>query len=199
MPMAIAAQSVLWGISLSLFLGGLGLPIPENPLLMAGGYAVSQHISPLLPSLLLWYAGIICGDLVLFAAVFWLFSRPPLSNLLARIVRQDRLEKYQKIFARLGGWTLFLARFTFGIRALAYIAAGAARYPLLRFLAVDGISVAVQVLMLVGVGYYAGEKIAWAKATIHEIGVLLTIVALVTVLISVAATFLMRRFVEQKS
>ena len=55
--------------------------------------------------------------------------------------------------------------FTFGIRALVYLAAGAARYPWQRFLAVDGVSVAAQVLLFVGIGYYAGERIQWALST----------------------------------
>ena len=197
--MVLDTQSILWGIALSLFLGGLGFPIPENPLLMGGGCAISQQLTPSLPSIALWFIGIICGDLLLFVTVFWLFSRPPVSRLVSRIVRQDRLEKYQKTFARLGGWTLFLARFTFGIRAVAYIAAGAARYPLARFLAVDGISVAIQVLLFVGIGYYAGERINWAEATVHDVMVLLTILALVAIFISVGATVLMKRFAEQKS
>ena len=197
--MNISTQSVLWGITLSLFLGGLGLPIPENPLLIGGGYAISQHMSPVLPSLFLWYLGIICGDLVLFAAVYWLFSRPSLSGLLERLVRQDRLEKYQKVFANLGGWTLFLARFTFFIRALAYIAAGAARYPLRRFLVVDGISVAIQLLMFVGIGYSAGDKLELAKASAQQIGILLTGAILLTVLLSLVATILMKRLTERKS
>jgi membrane protein DedA with SNARE-associated domain len=197
--MNISTQSVLWAITLSLFLGGLGLPVPENPLLIGGGYAISQHMSPVLPSFFLWYLGIICGDLILFAAVYWLFSRPSLSGLLERLVRRDRLEKYQKVFENLGGWTLFLARFTFFIRALAYIAAGAARYPLHRFLAVDGISVAIQVLMFVGIGYFAGDKLELAKASAHQVGILLAGAILLTVLISLVATIIMKRLTEKKS
>jgi len=192
-------QSVLWGICVSLFFGGLGLPIPENPLLIGGGYAISQGVSPPLPSLLFWFLGIICGDISLFAAVRWLFSRATLSGLLGRFVREDRLERYQETFTSLGGWTLFLARFAFGIRAVAYIAAGAARYPLLRFLAVDGISVAVQVFLFIGLGYYAGDRVEWAKATAHDIALLLTAIVLLSILLSLAATFLMKRLAARKS
>jgi undecaprenyl-diphosphatase len=196
--MEIYTQSVLLGISLSLFFGGLGFPIPENPLLIGGGYAISKQVSPLLPSLILWSLGIICGDLALYAAVHWLFSRSSLSGLLGRLVRKDRLERYQETFTSLGGWTIFLARFTFGIRAVAYVAAGAARYPLPRFLAVDGISVIVQVLIFVGIGYHAGDRIEWAKATADEIAILLSIVVAITIVLSVAATLIMKRYTERK-
>jgi membrane protein DedA with SNARE-associated domain len=196
--MEIYSKSVLLGITLSLFLGGLGFPIPENPLLIGGGYAISQQVSPPLISFLFWFLGIICGDLTLYAAVHWLFTRPILSGLLNRFVRRDQLEKYKLAFASLGGWTLFLARFTFGIRAVAYIAAGAARYPFLRFLAVDGVSVAIQVLIFVGIGYYAGDRVEWAKASANEIAIALLIVVLLTVLLSFGATVIMKKFMNKK-
>ena len=196
--MEIYSKSVLLGIGLSLFLGGLGFPIPENPLLIGGGYAIAQQVSPPVTSPLFWFIGILCGDLTLYAAVRGLFTRPSLSGLLKRFVRQDKLEKYQETFASIGGWTLFLARFTFGLRALVYIAAGAARYPFFRFMAVDGISVAIQVLIFVGIGYHAGDRVEWAKATADEIAILLTIVVLLTIVLTLGATVIMKKFTKEK-
>ena len=196
--MEIYSKSVLLGIGLSLFLGGLGFPIPENPLLIGGGYAIAQQVSPPVISPLFWFLGILCGDLTLYAAVRWLFTRPSLSGLLNRFVRKDKLEKYQETFASIGGWTLFLARFTFGLRALVYIAAGAARYPFFRFMAVDGISVAIQVLIFVGIGYHAGDRVEWAKATADEIAILLTIVVLLTIVLTLGATVIMKKFTKEK-
>ena len=89
--------------------------------------------------------------------------------------------------------TLFLARFTFGIRALVYLAAGAARYPWQRFLVVDGVSVAIQVLLFVGIGYYAGEQTNWAQATGEKIALLLGICGLGGILISYIFSALLRK------
>jgi membrane-associated protein len=197
--MHLPANSVLWGITLSLYAGGLGIPLPENALLIAGGYAIYQEICPPAVGMPLWYAALICGDITLFLLVRWLFSRPTLSHVLNRFVRPDKLEKYKKAFSRHGGWTLFLARFTFGIRAAAYVAAGAANYPLRRFLVVDSASVGIQVLLFIGIGYYGSGQIEWAKAAAHEIAILLTVFALLSVLVSVAASIMIKRFAKQKS
>ena len=89
--------------------------------------------------------------------------------------------------------TLFLARFTFGIRALVYLAAGAARYPWQRFLAVDGVSVALQVLLFVGIGYYAGEKTSWAQTTGKKIALVLGICALGGMIISYVFSLILRK------
>jgi len=185
--------SVFWAIAILLFLGGLGLPVPENPALMGGGYVLHKHLSPPLASLFTWYLAIMAGDLLLFASSYWLFTRPTLSELMDRYIGRKRIEKYRGAFTGRAGWTLFLARFTFGIRALAYLAAGAARYPWQRFLAVDGVSVAVQVLLFVGIGYYAGEKTRWAETTGEKIALLLGICALGGITVSYLSAILLRK------
>ncbi len=192
-------HSLHWAIALSLFLGGLGVPVPENPFLLGGGYAISQEIITIIPGLTLWYVAIICGDLALFGFFRWAFSRPSLLRFALRFIRQDRLEKYQAAFLRKGGWMLFLARFTFGIRAVAYIAAGIAHYPLRRFLLVDGASVGIQVMLFVGIGSYAGENIEWAKATAQEIAVLLVGVIVLTICLSLGAMAVLKKFTRKAS
>ena len=187
--------SVFWAIAGSLFLGAIGLPIPENPILMGGGYAIFERLSPPLMSPLFWFLVILCGDSLLFAVSHWFFTRPALANRLKRYFGEERLTSYQETFAALGGWTLFLARFTFGIRSVAYIAAGAARYPWRKFLVVDGLSVAIQVIVFVGIGYFAGEKIGWAHDTGKKVVILLGIIALISIL----ATWMTRVFMRKLS
>jgi membrane protein DedA with SNARE-associated domain len=189
----LKVQSALWAIAILLFLGGLGIPVPENPALMGGGYVLHRHLSPPVTSLFVWYLAIMLGDSLLFASSYWLFTRPTLSELLDRYVGRKRLEKYRTTFALRAGWTLFLARFTFGIRALVYLAAGAARYPWQRFFAVDGASVAVQVLLFVGIGFYAGERTKWAETTGEKVALILAICALGGIVVSFIFSVLLRK------
>jgi len=189
--------SVIWAVAFALFLGGLGLPLPENPILIGGGYAIYEGVSHPINSLYLWYLAILCGDLLLFAMARWFFTHPAISDRLTRLAGKRRLQRYQTAFARIGGWTLFAARFTFGIRALAYIAAGAANYPWLRFLVVDSIAVAIQVSLFVGLGYCAGGRIDWAKATGEKIALLLGLAALVSILLSWIVSPLVRRLSDR--
>ena len=91
--MHLPTNSVLWGITFSLYAGGLGVPVPENALLIAGGYALYQEICPSAAVMLLWYAALICGDMTLFLLVQWLFSRPTLSSVIDRFVRPEKLKK----------------------------------------------------------------------------------------------------------
>ncbi|MFH0845166.1 MAG: VTT domain-containing protein [Pseudomonadota bacterium] len=184
---------VIWIVALTLFLGGLGLPLPENPILVGGGYTIHQKLVFPVSGIALWFLSILSGDFFLYAAVHWFFRRRPLSNLMKRWAGEHRLERYQQAFASWGGWTLFMARFTFGIRGAAYIAAGAVGYPWMRFLIVDGLSVGIQVLLFVGIGYFAGDRIEWAKATSEKIIILLTLAAVLTLLLTWGCSFIMRR------
>ena len=188
----INRRSVFWAVAVLLFMGGIGVPVPENPALMGGGYALHKHLSPPLVSLFVWYLAIMVGDSLLFASAYWLFTRPRLSEILNRYVGGRRLEEYRSAFAGRAGWALFFARFTFGIRALVYLAAGAARYPWRRFLAVDGLSVAIQVLLFVGIGYYAGERTNWAQNTGEKIAFLLFVFAAAGIIVSYLSSVILK-------
>jgi membrane protein DedA with SNARE-associated domain len=189
----INIRSAFWTLTFLLFLGKLGIPVPENPTLIGGGYLLHEQISSPITSLCVWYLAIMAGDSLLFASAYWLFSRPALSALLDRYVGRKRTEEYRNAFARRAGLTLFLARFTFGIRALVYLAAGAARYPWRRFLTVDGVSVALQVLLFVGVGYYAGKQTSWAQTAGEKIALVLGICGLGGIMISCIFSVLLRK------
>jgi membrane protein DedA with SNARE-associated domain len=195
----INMRSVFWAIAVLLFMGGIGLPVPENPALMGGGYALHKHLSPPLASLFVWYLAVMVGDLLLFASAYWLFTRPRLSEILNRYVGGKRLADYRSAFAGRAGWALFFARFTFGIRALVYLSAGAARYTRQRFLAVDGVSVAIQVLLFVGIGYYAGERTKWAQTTGGKIAFLLGICAVAGIIVSYLSTIILKRLSKGES
>jgi membrane protein DedA with SNARE-associated domain len=184
---------VIWVIALALLLGGLGLPVPENPALVGGGYAIYSGVVEAIPGLCLWYLAIICGDILLFGVARWIFGQPSPSGWLKRWAGKKRFERYQRAFLSWGGWTLFLARFTFGIRAVAYFAAGAASYPWMRFLVVDSVSVVIQVLLFVGIGYYAGERVELAKTASTKIALLLSLAAILTLIFTWIYALFVRR------
>ena len=84
-------ESVFWAIALTLFLGGLGLPLPENPILMGGGYAIFKRVTPPAVSLIVWYLAIVAGDALLFAVSHWFFTRPVVAAFLKRVGGINRL------------------------------------------------------------------------------------------------------------
>lgn len=191
-------DSTLWVIAGTLFLAAQGLPLPENPVLLGGGYAIFEGATPTVVSLYVWYLAILTGDATLFAASYWLFTRPRVARLLIRLAGAKRFRAYRELFTDKGGWTLFLARFTYGIRAVAYVAAGAAHFPWSKFLLVDGISVALQVTLFVGIGYFAGDHIDLARDASATIVLVLGVLAGVTLLLTWGATLLVKRLAARQ-
>jgi membrane protein DedA with SNARE-associated domain len=63
---------------------------------------------------------------------------------------------------------------------------------------VDGLSVAIQVIIFVGIGYFAGEKVEWAHATSEKIVLLLAVIAFASILITWVASVFMRRLSARK-
>lgn len=190
---------LVWAIGFSLFLGGLGLPVPENPLLIGGGYAVYLNAAPALASLVVWYAAICLGDCLLYALAYLFFKHPRPAASIRRWVGAERLDAYQQAFVVHGAWTLFLARFAWGVRFLAYVAAGAAHYPWKRFLIVDSVSVLIQVFLFAGLGYLAGDKIELAQNAGHKIVMVLGVVALISIVLTWISTVMMKRIPPTKS
>jgi membrane protein DedA with SNARE-associated domain len=190
-------EPVTWAVAGSLLLSALGLPLPENPLLIGGGVAISEGLSSRLFSLPLWFAAIVLGDLVLYAIAYGLFTRPRVARILVRLAGAERLALFQDLFATRGAWTLFLARFTYGLRAVAYVAAGAAHFSPRRFVLVDSLAVGLQLLLFVGLGHYAGGQVEWARQTSGRLVAVLAVLALLTLGITWGSTLLVRRMARR--
>ena len=185
--------SVWWTITLPLFIGALGLPVPENPLLVAGGYAIFKKACSPWIGIFSWHAAIYLGDIILYALSYWVFTRPRVARYIYRRMGMARMKRIKRAFTRKAPQTLFLARMAFGLRASAYIVAGAAQYPWKQFLIIDGLSVAVQTLIFVGIGFFSGERIEWALQAADRIALALALFAAVGLIISWMTTAVLNR------
>src|SRR5205085_212119 len=80
------------GLFLILSVGGFGLPIPEEMVLIAAGLFVYQGVAELLPTLGACLAGMLIGDL-LFFAVGRRYGRGALHGALRRLVHPERMDQ----------------------------------------------------------------------------------------------------------
>lgn len=150
-----------WGIYLGaftlLFLCGLGLPIPEDLILLFLGYLSFQGDVHLLGSHFTSLFGVIAGDLV----IYYLGKRYGYGLMNTRFFRgiftPKRLEKVRHAFNLRGNLYLFLARFAPGVRSVTFWAAGMFRIPVGKFLLYDGSAAILSVPLFVFLGYKFGE------------------------------------------
>lgn len=167
------------GLLVVLVLCGLGLPLPEDLALLAGGFMVYRGVTNFTTTLLVALIGVVTGDNSLF------FIGRHLGTGLLRyfgLGRPDaarRIKRMQAFMRRHGTMAIFYARFLAGLRALIYLSAGSLGVAPLRFFLCDLLGALISVPIVVSLGYFFGSEL---EVVIHYIGgferVLLLVAAL---------------------
>ena len=160
------AQLALWvtgfsypAVFLLLVLSGVGAPLSEELIVLTGGLVVARSGASLSVMALTAYVGILAGDSALYRLGRSLgpkvFSHPRL----AKMLTPERMGLLQKLFARRGAVAVFLARFLPGLRAPAFLLAGATGVPYRRFLLADGAAAWIPALGLTWLGFRFGTQV----------------------------------------
>ena len=144
------------GIVLAVVLGNMGVPIPEESVLMLAGYGASRGILKLPLVLIVGIISAVAGDNL----GYWAgrrYGRRAIERFghLA-FVSPARLEKITTFMARYGALAIFGARFIVGLRSLAGPLAGATGVRPLTFVTANVLGALVYVPYAVGVGYGIG-------------------------------------------
>lgn len=151
-------QGSTW-LGIALFLAAAGLPLPATMLLMAAGAFARQGVLPLEAAVPAAAAGAVAGD-----AFSYLLGRFSLRLLPAGLLGSTGWQRATALFARWGGWSVFVTRFALTPVALPVnLLAGSTRYHALRFLAAAVAGEALWVLLFGGVGYALAEH--WEEAS----------------------------------
>jgi len=147
-----------WGyllVAVTVVLGNLGAPLPEETVLLAGGYFAAKgllDLRALIPIAILSATG---GD----SLGYWLGRRAGRRLLLhygaSLGITHRRLLRAERYFERYGAWTIFLARFMAGLRFMAGPLAGAFCMPFTRFLPYNLAGAVVYCSAMVSIAYYS--------------------------------------------
>jgi membrane protein DedA with SNARE-associated domain len=143
------------GVALVFAVCAIGLPLPEEIVLIAAGYVCAKfpdqaHVG----WMMFWSATSILG----FDCVPYLLGRVFGTKLLRIrwlrvIVTRRRLADFDRWFRRRGDLVIFFARFLAGIRTIAFFTAGVMKMPVRRFLTLDGLGIAIIVPLMVWIGF----------------------------------------------
>src|SRR4051812_4545224 len=147
------------GLFVMLFLGGFGLPIPEDIPLLLSGALIHRGILSWLPALAVAYSGVLIADSLVYAIGRY---TGPAGNRLTRwmgVSSSKRLDRVKKLFDRYGSWTVAAARFLPGLRLPMFWYAGAAKLAYSSFLLGDGLAAVWSVPAWIAVGYFGAPHI----------------------------------------
>ncbi|HEX4209791.1 MAG TPA: DedA family protein [Candidatus Binataceae bacterium] len=168
------------GLFLVLILCGLGLPVPEDVALLAGGYLAHRGVTEYPITLAVSFVGVIAGDNTLFY-VGRKFGSTVVAYLgLGRPKSQRQIERLRGFMARNGHMAIFYGRFLAGLRALIYLTAGSLGVVSPgRFFLYDSLGALISVPIVVSLGYLFGAQI---ESVIHYLGGFENIIWIVVIL-----------------
>jgi membrane protein DedA with SNARE-associated domain len=148
----------LWGPFFVLLLCGLGLPVPEDIVLVtAGALGVIDGRSWIEVSAVM-YAGVMMGDSVIFLAGRFLGQRLMATPWFQRYFSTAKQQKVEAQFERFGSMVLFVGRFLPGLRAPIFFTAGSLKTRYLKFFFFDGLAALLSVPFFVWLGHWLWIK-----------------------------------------
>ena len=141
-----------------LLLCGIGFPMAEELVLLAGGVLVASGVLNPLLMFLVTFLGTIVGDVLLFWLGRGLATKLTTSAYFSRWLSPQKITTGGAFFARYGNTTVFLARFIPGLRAPTFFLAGTMQMPFWRFTAIDILAGLIFVPMICWLGYLFADQ-----------------------------------------
>jgi membrane protein DedA with SNARE-associated domain len=160
----------------------LGVPLPEDVPLIAGGYLAFRQGGSLVGMVLTGLAGILIGDSIIFVAGQTYGAKLLVTRFGRRHITGERVQRTIHLFERHGPKFIVVARFVPGLRACTYFVAGTTGVPYWKFILYDGIAACVSAPVWVYLGWWAGQHHmlgrAWTWAWQAQEGILIAIALL---------------------
>lgn len=151
----------LWGPFGVLILCGLGLPLPEDIVLISAGAMGQIDGRSWMSVSLLMYAGVMIGDSTIFLTGRFLGQRLLATRWFQRYLSPAKQERVEAYFHRFGSMVLFVARFLPGLRAPVFFTAGSMKVRYWKFVFFDGAAALISVPFFVWLGH-------WLWAEFHD-------------------------------
>jgi membrane protein DedA with SNARE-associated domain len=148
-----------WMIFGLLFACGLGLPLPEDLPLMAGGYFIGIGTMHPVPVCVLAWLGIVGGDCMLYRLGRKYGLNITKVPVVGRHVTQERILRAERLFDRWGIWVVAVGRLVAGIRGAMVVAAGATKFNFVKFVIADGFAALISGGLFVALGWWLGRKL----------------------------------------
>jgi membrane protein DedA with SNARE-associated domain len=169
------------GIFIALFLGGIGVPLPEEVPILTSGVLAHEAVVRWWVALPLCIVGVLSGDVVLYWVGRHWGERVLNWRLVRRVLSPERERTLKEAYHRHGVKIIFTARHVIGLRAAAFLTAGIVRIPFLRFLAADAAAAMIGVPTSFGLAYFFTDRLHQILADVRRVerwGLLLGLAAL---------------------
>lgn len=165
MPSVVAwllAHGSYAAVLVLLLSGGLGLPVPEDGILLASGALVATGSMAWLPTAIVCALGVLGAD-----SLMYFVGRRLGPHALRRLspARRDRVER---LFQRHGLKLVPAARFITLLRFPVFMLSGAHRLPFRRFVLYDALGLAGSATLMLGLGHAFARRLPTLLAWLSQ-------------------------------
>jgi membrane protein DedA with SNARE-associated domain len=154
----LISHGSIYLIVLALIVAGLGVPVPEDIMLLAAGVLVHQGQVSYVEALIFCAIGVFIGDTTIFLIARRLGPSALERRPLKWVITPPRREKVEDMFARYGNVIVFMGRHMAGLRAPIFAMAGLHNMPISRFWLWDGLGLCVSAPVVIGIGWWLADK-----------------------------------------
>ena len=174
-------QFTYLGVFTALFLGGIGVPIPEElPVLAAGALAHEGYMRGW-AALTVCILGVLTGDSVLYWVGHHWGERILEWSLVRRVLTPAREQVLLGAYRRHAAKTVFTARHVMGLRAAAFLTAGIARVPFWKFILVDAAAASIGIPIGFSLAYFFTDQLEEILQDVHRVERWLTLLGLIAI------------------
>lgn len=167
--MTIIQQYGYFALFFALWLGIVGMPIPDEIIVMFAGALTSEGLLLTVPAFLLTYAGVISGlSLGYFIGRF--IGSPVLQNLQKRKRFQKPLEQSERLIMKYGSYALCFSYFLPLIRHVIPYMVGMAKMPFARYALFSYSAGFLWTIFFFAMGKFVGRHIDKIGYIVHQIG-----------------------------
>jgi membrane protein DedA with SNARE-associated domain len=172
-----------------LVLGIVGLPIPDETLLVFSGYLISTgRLQPAL-TFVAGFAGAVCGISLSYTIGRTLGHRAVLRYGRYFHVTEARIERVHRWFLRVGDWLLTIGYFIPGVRHFTALVAGMSELEYGTFARFAYAGAAIWVATFLVIGYFVGEHWRAAMSLVHRY----TVTSVAVLVVGVWIAWLLRK------
>ena len=165
-----------FGIFFLLILGIIGLPVPDEWLLVISGYLAFKNVLDLGPTLAVAFIGSASG-----LTMSYVLGRTSSGYVIRRYghwlsIDDEKIHRAQHWFQNLGRWVLVIGPFIPGVRNLIGYIAGASRLRIHIFARFAYLGALVSSVTFVTFGYAVGRHVNWGYSRIALVAVAAAVV-----------------------
>jgi len=142
-----------------LLLCGFGLPLPEDVILITGGYLAYSGYMDIRIFLVVAMAGVLLGDSTMFMIGKKTGNSILNHRFLSKFIKPFHIKKARAVIEKHHDRIFFIARFLPGFRSAIFFTGGALKTKFMKFFLFDGLAALISVPALVLGSYFGGEYI----------------------------------------